>query len=212
MTTDELDQFAHEIIVSHEAYPSPLLYRGFPKSICSSVNNVACHGIPDDRPLQDGDIINIDITVFYNGFHGDCSETFPIGNVDTSGKALIQAARQCRDEAINACGPGRGFSVIGKTVSTIAQQFEFKVMPVFCGHGIGRYFHGLPDIFHFDNDYPGIMDVGMTFTIEPVISEGSEQANILEDGWTAVTTDGSRTAQFEHTILITEEGVEILTK
>lgn len=212
MTTDEIDKLAHEVIVANNAYPSPLFYRGFPKSICTSVNNVACHGIPDDRPLEDGDMITVDVTVYYSGYHGDCAETYAVGNVDESGKLLIKAAKQCRDAAISACSPGKPFSVIGKTVSSLAESFGFQVMPAFCGHGIGRYFHGLPDVYHFDNDFRGTMEEGMTFTVEPVISEGSQEAVLLEDGWTAVTLDNSRAAQFEHTILITEDGVEVLTQ
>lgn len=212
ITTDEIDKIAHDIIIENNAYPSPLFYRGFPKSVCTSVNNVACHGIPDDQPLEDGDIITVDVTVYYNGYHGDCAETYAVGSVDEGGKSLMMAAKQCRDVAISACSPEKPFSVIGKTVSSVAESLGFKVMPAFCGHGIGRHFHSLPDIYHFDNNFRGTMEEGMTFTIEPVISESSVEAVLLEDGWTAVTLDNSRAAQFEHTILITENGVEILTE
>ncbi|KAF0298797.1 Methionine aminopeptidase 1D, mitochondrial [Amphibalanus amphitrite] len=192
VTTEEIDRLVHRLTVQHGAYPSPLNYRGFPKSVCTSVNNVACHGIPDDRPLEDGDIINIDVTVFLDGHNGDCSETYPVGQVDQQGLRLIDAARRCRDDAIAICRPGVPFSEIG--------------------HGIGRYFHGPPEIYHCWNSYPGTMQPGMTFTIEPVISQGSREIVLLEDGWTAISGDGSRSAQFEHTVLITEDGVEILTE
>lgn len=210
-TTDEIDAVVHEAIISHGAYPSPLHYNGFPKSICTSVNNVVCHGIPDDRPLKDGDIVSIDITVYLNGHHGDCAETVPIGTVDEAGLRLIEAARKCRDVAIEACGPGRPFSNIGASISIVLNTLGYKVVPVFCGHGIGSYFHGPPDIFHFPNHSPGKMETAMTFTIEPVISEGGDRVVILDDGWTAATVDHSRGAQFEHTILIGETDVEILT-
>lgn len=212
ITTDELDRIAHEECIANGAYPSPLLYKRFPKSICTSVNNVACHGIPDTRCLQDGDIINVDVTVFYKGFHGDTSETFLVGNVDEAGQHLVTVARHCRDEAIRACGPGRPFNIIGEIVSLIAEGGDCEVIPNFCGHGIGTYFHGPPEIIHDRNDIKGNMLEGMTFTIEPVICDGSPEIDILDDGWTAVTTDDSRTAQFEHTVLITKDGVDILTQ
>jgi len=211
MTTDEIDELVHESSVSHGAYPSPLSYRGFPKSCCTSVNNVACHGIPDSRPLQDGDIINVDITVYLNGYHGDTSRTFLIGQVDEQGRRLVQTAERCRDEAVNICRPGQSFCSLGNLISSIAREAGFCVVPVFCGHGVGRQFHELPDIFHFENQEPGKMETGMTFTIEPVISEGSSEVIILKDGWTAVSLDNSRSAQFEHTVLITSQGVEVLT-
>uniref|UniRef100_A0A8C5KGJ4 Methionine aminopeptidase n=1 Tax=Jaculus jaculus TaxID=51337 RepID=A0A8C5KGJ4_JACJA len=148
MTTEEIDTLVHQEIISHNAYPSPLGYGGFPKSVCTSVNNVLCHGIPDSRPLQDGDIINIDVTVYYNGYHGDTSETFLVGNVDACGKKLVEVARRCRDEAIAACRAGAPFSVIGNTVSCITHQNGLQVCPYFVGHGIGTYFHGLPEIWH----------------------------------------------------------------
>ncbi|XP_027721493.1 methionine aminopeptidase 1D, mitochondrial isoform X2 [Vombatus ursinus] len=196
MTTEEIDFLVHQEIIRHNAYPSPLGYGGFPKSVCTSVNNVLCHGIPDSRPLQDGDIINIDVTVYYNGYHGDTSETFLVGNVDKYGKKLVEVARRCRDEAIAACRAGAPFSVIGNTISRITCENGLQVCPHFVGHGIGSYFHGHPEIWHH----------------EPIIVEGSPEFKVLEDKWTVVSTDNKRSAQFEHTIVITSGGAEILTK
>ncbi|KAG8228839.1 hypothetical protein J437_LFUL008335 [Ladona fulva] len=210
-TTDEIDCFAHKLAIENNAYPSPLNYQGFPKSVCTSVNNVACHGIPDDRPLEDGDIINVDITVYLNGYHGDCSSTFTVGSVDELGCHLVKATQQCLHEAIAICRPGEYFCNIGHTVEHVARKNGLTVIPAFIGHGIGSYFHGPPDIYHCYNDYPGKMQSGMTFTIEPVIGQGSPEVILLEDGWTAITDDNSRSAQFEHTILITEDGAKILT-
>ncbi|CAH1176142.1 unnamed protein product [Phaedon cochleariae] len=211
-TTDDIDVFVFHQCIKYNAYPSPLNYKNFPKSVCTSVNNVACHGIPDDRPLEDGDIINIDITIFYNGYHGDCSKTFLIGNVDTEGRDLVEATEICLKEAIQICKPGVLFRDIGACINQKAYNLGFQVIPCFIGHGIGHYFHGPPDIYHIGNNYPGRMEAGMTFTIEPILTQGSEMIEILEDEWTAVTVDNARTAQFEHTILITDYGADILTK
>ncbi|XP_050086132.1 methionine aminopeptidase 1D, mitochondrial [Anopheles aquasalis] len=211
VSTDEIDGFVHEETIKAKAYPSPLRYLGFPKSVCTSVNNVACHGIPDDRKLLDGDIINIDITVFLDGFHGDCSKTVLIGNVDERGRYLVESTEGALNEALLCCGPGQPLCVIGKSIEKYATHKGLSVMPAFLGHGIGSYFHGPPHVFHFDNDYPGVMLAGMTFTIEPVLTLGDVEAEILEDAWTAVSVDGARSAQFEHTILITENGCEVLT-
>ncbi|XP_032759367.1 methionine aminopeptidase 1D, mitochondrial isoform X2 [Rattus rattus] len=212
MTTEEIDALVHREIIRRDAYPSPLGYGRFPKSVCTSVNNVLCHGIPDSRPLQDGDIINIDVTVYYNGYHGDTSETFLVGNVDESGTKLVEVARACRDEAIAACRAGAPFSVIGNTISRITRQNGLQVCPHFVGHGIGSYFHGHPEIWHHANDNDLPMEEGMAFTIEPIITEGSPEFKVLEDAWTVVSLDNRRSAQFEHTVLITPRGVEILTK
>ncbi|XP_065607244.1 methionine aminopeptidase 1D, mitochondrial isoform X1 [Cyrtonyx montezumae] len=212
MTTEEIDSTVHHEIIRQNAYPSPLGYGGFPKSVCTSVNNVVCHGIPDSRPLQDGDIINIDVTVYYNGYHGDTSETFLVGSVDKSGQKLVEVARKCRDEAIAACRPGAPFSVIGNTISSVAQRGGFQVCPFFVGHGIGSYFHGHPEVWHHANDSDLLMEEGMAFTIEPIIMEGSPEFKILKDKWTAISVDNKRSAQFEHTVVITSEGVEILSK
>lgn len=213
MTTDEIDTLVNQICLESQAYPSPLNYRGFPKSVCTSVNNVACHGIPDDRPLQDGDIMTVDVSVYLNGYHGDCACSFAIGNVDDKGHHLLKVTKECLDRAIEICKPKQRLSFIGETIERIANAAGLQVVPCFCGHGIGTYFHGPPDILHFDTGTltPGIIKEGMTFTIEPVLSEGQSEIVILEDGWTAVTIDHSRTAQYEHTVLITSKGAEILT-
>nr|XP_034192026.1 methionine aminopeptidase 1D, mitochondrial [Osmia lignaria] len=210
-TTDKLDAIVHEMIISNGAYPSPLNYRGFPKSICTSVNNVACHGIPDKRPLQKGDILNVDITVYLNGYHGDCSKMFEIEDCDEEAKHLISVTELCLKKAIDICKPNENFSTIGCIIEATADKYGYSVIPAFAGHGIGTYFHGPPDIFHFANNFAGKMLPGMTFTIEPVLSRGSKEVEILEDGWTAVTADNSRTAQCEHTVLITDTGCEVLT-
>lgn len=211
VSTDEIDEFVHNEVIQANAYPSPLRYLGFPKSVCTSVNNVACHGIPDDRKLMDGDIINIDITVFYNGYHGDCSRTVLVGDVDERGRYLVESTEACLAESILCCGPGQPLYVIGKSIARFAKWKKLTVMPAFLGHGIGSYFHGPPDIYHFDNDFPGRMRQGMTFTIEPILTLGVMDAEILEDDWTAVSVDNARSAQFEHTILITDDGCEVLT-
>ncbi|XP_072513727.1 methionine aminopeptidase 1D, mitochondrial isoform X2 [Salminus brasiliensis] len=212
MTTEAIDFIVHSETIRHNAYPSPLHYGGFPKSVCTSVNNVLCHGIPDSRPLEDGDIINIDVTVYLDGYHGDTSETFLIGSVDRRGRELVEVARRCRDQAIAACGPGKPLCVIGNTISEIAHSNGFSVCPHFIGHGIGSYFHGHPEIWHHANDNDLLMEEGMAFTIEPIIMEGTSEFRILKDKWTAVSMDDKRSAQFEHTVVITSDGVEILTK
>ncbi|KAI4490915.1 hypothetical protein M0802_010589 [Mischocyttarus mexicanus] len=212
VTTDQLDEAIHDMIINNGAYPSPLNYKGFPKSICTSVNNVACHGIPDNRPLKHGDIINVDVTVYLNGYHGDCSKTFEVGESDPEGKRLIQVAELCLQSGIKICKPNEKFSSIGNVVEKIANEYGYNVIPAFVGHGIGTYFHGPPDIFHFAHESAEKMHPGMTFTIEPILTQGGQEVEILEDGWTAVTTDDARTAQSEHTILITENGYEIMTK
>ncbi|KAJ8679945.1 hypothetical protein QAD02_015732 [Eretmocerus hayati] len=213
ITTDSLDEKVHEMIINNGAYPSPLNYKGFPKSVCTSINNVACHGIPDDRPLQDGDILNIDVTVYLNGYHGDCSEMYEVGKVDDEGKRLIDVTEICLMKAISICKPNERFCNIGNIVEKTASESGYTVLPAFGGHGIGSYFHGPPDICHYANYHEnGVMKAGMTFTIEPILSQGKEEVAILEDGWTAVTLDHARTAQIEHTILITDSGCNILTR
>ncbi|BFF94997.1 methionine aminopeptidase 1D chloroplastic/mitochondrial [Drosophila madeirensis] len=211
-STDEIDAYAHELIIKSNAYPSPLRYAGFPKSICTSINNVACHGIPDDRQLIDGDIINIDVTVYLNGYHGDCSETFLVGNVDEKGRYLVEATRSCLDMCISLCGPGVSFNKIGQFIQQYCEEKKLESIVAFIGHGIGSYFHGPPEIYHYHNTIGGKMRPGMTFTIEPILTLGESDVALLEDGWTAISLDGARSAQFEHTILITDTGAEILTK
>ncbi|XP_005188974.3 methionine aminopeptidase 1D, mitochondrial [Musca domestica] len=212
VTTDEIDEFVHNSIIAANAYPSPLRYASFPKSTCTSVNNVACHGIPDDRPLHDGDIINVDITVFLNGYHGDCSKTFMVGDVDERGRYLVEKTEECLHECIQLCRPQVEFKAIGNFIAKFCKQTGLNTIPAFIGHGIGSYFHGPPEILHFKNNVPGTMQSGMTFTIEPILTLGGPDIEIQEDGWTAMSVDGARSAQFEHTILVTDDGCEILTK
>ncbi|ORX90461.1 methionine aminopeptidase [Basidiobolus meristosporus CBS 931.73] len=212
ITTDEIDRILHEEIVQHNAYPSTLNYMGFPKSVCTSVNNVIAHGIPDSRPLQDGDIINIDITVFLNGVHGDNSATFYVGNVDQKGRELVEATKRSLDLAVDICKPGTPFQEIGRVICDYAESKGFSVSTELSGHGIGREFHSLPLILHHRNHEEGVMQPGMTFTIEPILCQGTAVGMTWPDRWTIVTADAGRSAQFEHTLLITQDGVEILTR
>jgi len=212
VTTDEIDAQVHEEIIRRGAYPSPLGYNGFPKSLCTSVNQVLCHGIPDARPLEEGDIINLDVSTFVEGFHGDCSGMFVAGQTDTEATELIRVTKQCMQHAIAVCGPGVPYRTIGQTIYELAQQHSFDVQPVFCGHGIGRQFHLPPYIVHVPTLDPGLMKLGEVFTIEPILTVGETAFDLWADGWTVVTRDGSRAAQFEETILITKEGAEILTQ
>eukprot|EP00158_Paraphelidium_tribonemae_P005435 Partr_v1_DN27336_c2_g1_i3_m46609 putative Removes the N-terminal methionine from nascent proteins (By similarity) len=212
VTTDDIDRVVHEATIARNAYPSPLNYRNFPKSCCTSVNEVICHGIPDRRPLQDGDILNIDISVYFDGFHSDLNETFLVGNVDESGRKLVECSRECLMKAIEICKPGVRYRDVGDVISKIAKQRGMSVVKTYCGHGINRLFHCAPNVPHYaKNKAVGTMRPGHTFTIEPMISEGVWQDEHWPDDWTAVTVDGKRSAQFEHTLLITETGVEILT-
>ncbi|CAG0887572.1 unnamed protein product [Cyprideis torosa] len=214
VTTDYLDSLAHSFMIKNGAYPSPLLYFGYPKSICTSVNNVACHGIPDSRPLKEGDIITVDVTAFLNGYHGDCARTFVVGGlsrIDLDGQHLYRIGKKCLEEAIAIVKPGLEVGKIGEIVEKTALENGLNVIPAFGGHGIGSYFHGKPNIYHFWNTDKTLLEPGMTFTIEPCITQGAREIMILDDGWTAVTHDCARTAQFEHTLLVTEGGVEILT-
>lgn len=212
ITTDALDEVAHDETIRLGGYPSPLNYRGFPKSLCTSVNEVICHGIPDSRPLEDGDIVNLDVTVYLDGMHGDCSATFLVGNVDAEGRRLVQVARECLANGISAVRPGRPISDIGKAIEAHASRHGYGVVRAYCGHGIGESFHSQLQIpHHYDPSMKRVLEPGMTFTIEPMITEGTWQDLLWSDGWTAVTADGKRSAQFEHTIAVTEDGAEILT-
>ncbi|KAK3141553.1 hypothetical protein QOZ80_4BG0335370 [Eleusine coracana subsp. coracana] len=212
VTTDEIDKAVHKMIIDAGAYPSPLGYGGFPKSVCTSVNECMCHGIPDSRELQDGDIINIDVTVYLNGYHGDTSKTFLCGDVDEPSKQLVKVTEECLLRAISTCKHGTSYKKIGRRISEHAERHGFGVVECFVGHGVGKVFHSEPIIYHQRNNRPGQMVEGQTFTIEPILSMGSIECDMWGDGWTAVTTDGSVAAQFEHTILITRSGAEILTK
>jgi len=211
-TTSQIDSELHDFIIENSAYPSPLLYSGFPKSCCTSVNNIIAHGIPDDRPLEDGDIINIDVTVYLDGVHGDTSRTFLVGDVDQPGRDLVSATNEALRAGIDACGPGRPFKGIGEAISRVAAARGFSVNAELTGHGIGKYFHTPPWILHHRNDEPGVMQPGLCFTIEPLLVQGDDARGwMLPDGWTVLTETGARSAQAEHTILITDVGVDILT-
>ncbi|KAH7434059.1 hypothetical protein KP509_07G099100 [Ceratopteris richardii] len=211
VTTDEIDKAVHNMIIEAGAYPSPLGYGGFPKSVCTSVNECICHGIPDSRPLEDGDIINIDVTVYLNGYHGDTSKMFLCGTVNDDAKKLVEVTRMSLEKAIAVCGPGIEFKQIGKVINDYADQFGYGVVRHFVGHGVGKIFHSAPAVLHFRNNDRSRMVVGQTFTIEPILTIGGIEDETWDDNWTVVTADGSLAAQFEHTLLITEKGVEILT-
>jgi methionyl aminopeptidase len=213
VTTDELDRVGHEYLLDHGAYPSTLGYKSFPKSLCTSVNEVICHGIPDDRPLEDGDIVNIDITAYIHGVHGDTDATFPVGEVDEESALLIERTREAMMRGIKAVRPGREINVIGRVIESYARRFGYGVVRDFTGHGIGTSFHSGLIVPHYDAApaYDTVIETGMTFTIEPMLNLGTPDWRMWEDGWTVVTGDGRRSAQFEHTLLVTETGAEILT-
>ena len=215
VTTDSIDKLVHEETVKRNSYPSPLNYHNFPKSCCTSLNEVICHGIPDSTVVKEGDIINIDITIFHDNVHGDCSETVIVGDVskaDPKVKDLVITTYNAWKAAIAFCKPGRKYSDIGGIIEDIVKPKGYTSVKEFCGHGIGRVFHTTPNILHYKNNQRnGVMEVGHTFTIEPMICLGSNVAVVWPDKWTATTSDGLATAQFEHTLLITESGVEELT-
>jgi methionyl aminopeptidase len=213
MTTDELDQIGHEYLVSQGAYPSTLGYRGFPKSLCTSVNEVICHGIPDDTVLEDGDILNVDISAYLDGVHGDTNGTVAVGSVPEDVELLIARTKEAMHRGIRAALPGREVNIIGRAIETYAKRFGYGVVRDFTGHGVGTSFHTGLIIPHYDEPkYNTLIEPGMIFTIEPMITLGGYEWEIWEDGWTVTTADKSLTAQFEHTILITEDGPEILTE
>ena len=213
VTTDELDRIGHEFLLDHGAYPSTLGYRGFPKSLCTSVNEVVCHGIPDSRRLQDGDICNIDITAFIGGVLGDTNATFLVGDVDEESRLLIERTHEAMMRGIKAVAPGRPINVIGRVISSYARRFGYGVVRDFTGHGIAEAFHSGLIIPHYDAapSYATVMQPGMTFTIEPMLNLGTHEWDMWDDGWTVVTRDRRRSAQFEHTLVVTETGSEILT-
>ncbi len=213
VSTDELDEIAHEFLVSQGAYPSTLGYRGYPKSICSSINEVICHGIPDDTKLLDGDIINIDITAYLDGYHGDSNQTFLVGSVKEEVRLLVERTREALARGIATVAPGRQVNLIGRSIEAYAKRFGYGVVRDFTGHGIGEAFHSGLIIPHYDSapQYDDVMEVGMVFTIEPMLTLGTHNWKMWDDGWTVVTADKSITAQFEHTIVVTETGAEILT-
>ncbi|WVR07078.1 methionine aminopeptidase, type I [Kwoniella sp. DSM 27419] len=212
VTTAQLDKAVHDLIVERGAYPSPLGYSSFPKSCTTSVNNVIAHGIPDDRPLHPEDIINIDLTLFHRGYHGDTSATFMLPDVDKAGRDLVEATQEALDVGLRACRPGRRYKDIGTEIEDFAKRHGFSVNSQFSGHGIGKRFHQPPWIFHCRNAEPGEMRPGDCFTIEPCLVQGrNSRGSLWDDGWTMATESGARSAQFEHQVLITEDGVDILT-
>ena len=212
VTTDELDRIGHEFLCDHGAYPSTLGYRGFPKSLCSSVNEVICHGIPDDRVIADGDIVNIDITAYLDGVHGDTNATFLAGDVDEESRLLVERTREALQRGINAVKPGRRINIIGRVIEAYAKRHGYGVVQEFTGHGIGTSFHSGLIVPHYDDPlHDELIEVGMTFTIEPMLNLGVREWEMWDDDWTVVTRDGLRSAQFEHTLLVTRDGAEVLT-
>ena len=212
VTTDYLDQVVHDFVVSQGAYPSTLGYRNYPKSCCTSVNEVICHGIPDDTVLEDGDIVNIDVTAYLDGYHGDSNKTFEVGQVSQTVHDLVERTREALLRGMSVVAPGREVNVIGRAIESYAKRFGYGVVRDFTGHGIGEAFHSGLIIPHYDtNVYSDVMEVGMVFTIEPMLTLGTHTWDIWPDQWTILTKDKSITAQFEHTLVVTETGYEILT-
>jgi methionyl aminopeptidase len=212
VTTDDLDRVVHEFLIDHGAYPSTLGYRGFPKSCCTSVNEVICHGIPDARPLEEGDIVKIDVTAYIGGVHGDTCATFFCGEVDEASRLLTERTHEALVRAINAVKPGRQVNVIGRVIESYAKRFGYGVVRDYTGHGVHTTFHSGLVIPHYDEPaYDAVIRPGMTFTIEPMITLGSGDWYMWDDGWTVLTADGSRCAQFEHTLAVNDTGAEVLT-
>ena len=214
VTTDEIDRVVHEFVCDAGAYPSPLGYKAFPKSLCTSVNEVICHGIPDSRPLEDGDIVNLDVTVFVDGVHGDTDATYLVGDVDEASRLLVERTHEAMMRGIKAARPGREVNVIGRVIESYARRFGYGVVRDYTGHGIGTEFHSGLIIPHYDAApaYDTVIEPGMTFTVEPMLTlGGGSDWDLWDDGWTVVTADLSRSAQFEHTIVVTDNGAEILT-
>jgi methionyl aminopeptidase len=212
VTTDEIDRIGHEYLLDHGAYPSTLGYRGFPKSLCTSVNEVICHGIPDSRRLEDGDIVNIDLTAYIDGVHGDNCATYLCGNVDEESRLLVERTEEALNRAIKAVRPGRQVSVLGRVIESYAKRFGYGVVRDYTGHGVHTAFHSGLVIPHYDEPrYDTVIEPGMTFTIEPMITLGTHAWTMWDDDWTVLTADGSRTAQFEHTLVVTATGAEVLT-
>ncbi len=212
ITTEEVDEYCHFLYIERNSYPSTLNYHHYPKSLCTSANEVICHGIPDSRAMRDGDIMNLDVTAFIGGVHGDTNATFCIGDVDPQSRELVRITEQCTWKGIEAVKPGRPISDVGRAIEEHAKAHRLGVVKAFVGHGIGEQFHSDIQVLHYyDSRSSMIMKPGMTFTIEPMITLGTWQHKTWDDGWTAVTSDGKRTAQYEHTCLVTEDGVEVLT-
>ncbi len=212
VTTDKLDEVAHQYMIDHGAYPSTLGYRKFPKSLCTSLNEVICHGIPDSTVLRDGDIVNLDVTAFVGGVHGDNNATYLCGDVDEESRLLVERTREALHRAIKAVKPGRRLNIVGRVIESYAKRFGYGVVRDFTGHGINTSFHSGLIVPHYDDPRATtVLRPGMTFTIEPMLTLGTHEWDMWEDGWTVVTKDRKRTAQFEHTLVVTETGVEILT-
>ena len=216
-TTDDVDAVVHAACLERGAYPSPLGYRGagdvrFPGSCCTSLNEVVCHGVPDSTELLDGDLLNVDVTLYVDGVHGDTNATFLVGDVDPESRRLVEVTRECLERGIAAVGPGVRVRDVGRAIAPHAEAAGFSVVRQFVGHGIGTEFHAEPTVYHYDEPRATArVEPGMTFTVEPMINAGGWRAKMWDDGWTAVTADGSRSAQFEHTLLVTDDGVEVLT-
>ena len=213
VTTDELDRIGHEYLLAHDAYPSCLGYMGFPKSLCSSINEVICHGIPDSTRLNEGDLINLDVTAYVGGVHGDTNATYAVGEVDRETELLIERTRTAMERGIKAVKPGREVNVIGRVIEAYAKRFDYGVVRDYTGHGVGEAFHSGLIIPHYDAAplHDDVIETGMVFTIEPMLTLGGIEWEQWDDGWTVVTKDRSRTAQFEHTLVVTEDGAEVLT-
>jgi methionyl aminopeptidase len=212
ITTNEINQLVHDYTLAHGGVPAPLNYHGFPKSVCTSVNHVVCHGIPGDKVLADGDIINVDVTTILNGWHGDTSRTFLVGNVKPYAKKLVDVAQASLERAIAIVKPGITLGDIGHTIQQYAESHRFSVVREYCGHGIGREFHEDPQVLHYGKPKQGtVLKEGMVFTIEPMVNAGRPAVKKLRDNWTVVTRDKSLSAQFEHTMAVTADGVDVLT-
>lgn len=213
ITTDELDRICHDYIVNEQnAVPAPLNYHGFPKSICTSVNHVVCHGIPGEKRLKKGDIVNLDITVIKDGYHGDTSMMFFVGEPSVKAKRLVEVARECLLTGIRMVKPGMRLGDIGHAIQTHAEAHNYSIVREYCGHGIGREFHEDPQVLHYGKPGTGLeLKPGMTFTIEPMVNAGKQNVTLMRDGWTVITKDRTLSAQWEHTLLVTEDGVEVLT-
>jgi methionyl aminopeptidase len=213
VTTDEIDEIVHQFLIDNGAYPSTLGYKGFPKSCCTSLNEVICHGIPDSTVIEDGDIINVDVTAYIDGVHGDTNQTFCVGEVSQEARDLVDRTREAAMRGVKAVAPGRPFNVIGRVIEAYARRFGYGVVRDFGGHGIGETFHSGLFVPHYDNpDFTLVMEPGMTFTIEPMITLGDYRHETWADGWTVVTKDRRWTAQFEHMVAVTDTGYELLTQ
>jgi len=212
VTTDEINTLVHDYTISHGGVPAPLNYRGFPKSVCTSVNHVVCHGIPSAKKLKDGDIVNVDVTTIVNGWHGDTSKTFYVGTPKVKARKVTEVSRRALEVGIAAVRPGATLGDIGHAIQSYVESERCSVVRDYCGHGIGREFHEEPQVMHFGRPGEGLeLKPGMVFTIEPMVNLGKHHVKLLKDGWTVVTRDKSLSAQFEHTLAVTEDGAEVLT-